>query len=113
MLWTPSAWAPSRRDSSPATDMSRVVRCGIVSIPQARSIATEAMTPLMRGRARGLSLASTQWALAASQVPLARLAERGARLDERAVVRPERRIELDRDDELLLAEHPGEPGLLR
>ena len=43
--------------------MSRVVRCGIVSIPHARSIATEAMTPLIRARARGLSLTSTKCAL--------------------------------------------------
>ena len=47
------------------------------------------------------------------EVRLARLAQGMARLDERAVVGAERGVELDRDDELLLAEHPGEPGLLR
>ena len=43
--------------------MSRGVRCGIVSIPASRSIATDAITPLMRARARGLSLTSTKCAL--------------------------------------------------
>ena len=47
------------------------------------------------------------------EVRLARLAQGMARLDQRAVVRAERRVELDRDDELLLAEHPRELGLLR
>ncbi len=38
--------------------VSRGVRCGIVSTPVKRSIATEAMIPLIRARARGLSLTS-------------------------------------------------------
>src|SRR5205809_977328 len=58
MLRTPPACAPSRSDSSPAIVVSRGVRCGIVSTPVKRSIATEAMIPLIRARARGLSLTS-------------------------------------------------------
>ena len=82
------------------------VRCGIVSIPHARSIATDAITPLIRARARGLSLTSTKCALPDSP-------ERPAGFDERRVVRAERGIELHRDDELLPAEHPRELGLVR
>src|SRR5438046_1223248 len=67
MFRTPSACAPSRIDSSPVSVMSRGVRCGIVSTPVKRSIATEAMTPLMRARARGLSLTSTNCALFVSR----------------------------------------------
>ena len=55
----PSACAPSSIDSSPAIDASRGVRCGIVSSPTTRSIVAEAMSPLIRARARGLSLTST------------------------------------------------------
>ena len=55
----PSAWAPSSCDSSPAIEESRGVRCGMVSIPTCRSIATEAIIPLIRARARGLSFTST------------------------------------------------------
>ena len=60
----------------------------------------------MRARARGLSLTSTKCALPDSR-------QRAAGLDERGVVRAERRVELDRDDELLLAQHPRELRLLR
>ncbi len=42
--------------------MSRGVRCGIVSTPVNRSIATDAMIPLIRARARGLSFTSTNCA---------------------------------------------------
>ena len=55
----PSACAPRSIDSSPAIDASRGVRCGIVSRPTTRSIVADAMSPLMRARARGLSLTST------------------------------------------------------
>ena len=60
MLRTPSAWAPSSIDSSPITDQSRVVRCGIVSIPASRSIAAEIISELIPARAVALSLMSTQ-----------------------------------------------------
>src|SRR6266849_2699681 len=63
MFRTPSACAPSSIDSRPAIVMSRGVRCGIVSTPVKRSIATDAMIPLMRARARGLSFTSTNCAL--------------------------------------------------
>ena len=59
MFRMPSACAPSSIDSSPAIDASRGVRCGIVSSPTTRSIVAEAMSPLIRARARGLSLTST------------------------------------------------------
>ena len=62
MLRTPSAWAPSSSDSSPEIVVSRGVWCGIVSSPTVRSIATALMIPLIRARARGLSLMSTNWA---------------------------------------------------
>ena len=67
----------------------------MVSIPQKRSIATEAITPLMRARARGLSLMSTKCALPDSLI--VRAASSSA-----PVVAAERRVELDRDDELAL-----------
>src|SRR5919109_17415 len=51
MLRTPSACAPSSIDSSPITDQSRVVRCGIVSIPAWRSIVAETMRELIPERA--------------------------------------------------------------
>ena len=60
----------------------------------------------MRARARGLSLTSTKCALPDSR--RAWPASTSALL-----LAPSGGIELDRDDELLLAEHPGEPGLLR
>src|SRR6266511_3435980 len=66
MLRTPSACAPRRSDSSPAIVESRGVWCGIVSSPTNRSIATAVMIPLMRARARGLSLMSTKCAAPAS-----------------------------------------------
>ena len=47
--------------------MSRGVRCGIVSTPVNRSIATDAMIPLIRARARGLSFTSTNCALPESR----------------------------------------------
>src|SRR5437667_162682 len=47
--------------------MSRGVRCGIVSTRVKRSIATDAMIPLIRARARGLSLTSTNCALPESR----------------------------------------------
>ena len=45
------------------TVVSRGVRCGIVSTPVNRSIATDAISPLIRARARGLSFTSTKSAL--------------------------------------------------
>ena len=62
------------------------------------------MIPLIRARARGLSFTSTKCVLPDSF-------ERPARLHERAVVGAERRIELDGDDELLLAQHPRQARL--
>src|SRR5437763_111963 len=85
MLRTPSACAPSRMDSRPVSVMSRGVRCGIVSTPVKRSIATEAMMPLIRARARGLSLTSTNCALFVSR---AERAQRGCGAG--AVIRAER-----------------------
>ena len=41
-------------------EVSRGVTCGIVSIPQSRSIATAAISALARARAIGLSLMSTK-----------------------------------------------------
>ena len=55
----PSAWAPSRTDSSPITVVSRGVRCGIVSIPTVRSIAAETISGFIPTRAVALSLTST------------------------------------------------------
>ena len=75
-------------------------------MPATRSIATDAISPLIRARARGLSLTSTKCAL-----PDSRSVARG--LEQRAVVAAERRVELDRDDELALAQQPREPGLAR
>ena len=80
----PAAGRPSRRaccarprhgrragaPRAPST-MSRGVTCGIVSIPQARWIAIDAMSAFIRARALGLSFTSTK--------PPARLPERPAR----------------------------------
>jgi hypothetical protein len=47
------------------------------------------------------------------EVRLSRILQCAAGLDERGVVGSQRRVELHRDDELLLAEHPRELCLLR
>ena len=91
MLRTPSACAPSSTDSSPAIVVSRGVRCGIVSTPVSRSIATHAMIPLIRARARGLSFTSTSCAFPDSRT--ARAVASSARDSRRAAGRaaPRRR----------------------
>ena len=68
MLRSPSACEPSSSDSRPAIVESRGVRCGIISIPASRWIAADAIRPLMRARARGLSFTSTTCALPDSRI---------------------------------------------
>ena len=87
-------------------DMSRVVRCGIVSIPAGPLDRDRGHDPAHAGAGAGV-------VVDVDEVRLAGLLECAARLDERAVVRAERRVELNGDDELLLAQHPGETGLFR
>ena len=86
--------------------MSRVVRCGIVSIPA---------SPLDRDRGHDPAhpRAGARVVVDVDEVRLPRLSQRAPGLDQRAVVGAERRIELDGDDELLLAQHPRELRLLR
>ena len=93
----PSACEPSSSDSSPAIVESRGVRCGITSIPASRWIATDAIIPLIRARARGLSFTSTTCARPDS-------ADRARRLEQPAGAAAERRVELHRDDELARGE---------
>ena len=50
-LRSPAACAPSRIDSRPMTELSRGVRCGIVSMPTSRSIAADAIIGFIRARA--------------------------------------------------------------
>ena len=105
-LRTPSAWAPSSIDSSPMTVQSRVVRCGIVSMPASRSIVAETMSELIPARAVALSLMSTKPTRPDS-------GERRADLDDAALESAERRVELDRDHELALSKRSREPRLAR
>ena len=114
----PSACAPRSIDSSPAIDASRGVRCGIVSSPTTRSIVAEAMSPLIRARARGLSLTSTTStcpsscsARASSSIACA-LPPRGGSISTETTNSPARELPLQerlalglaaRDDDLALA----------
>src|SRR6187401_3026188 len=105
MLRIPSACAPSSIDSSPAIEASRGVRCGMVSRPTTRSIVADAMSPLIRARARELEHRV--------RIPSAR----GVDLDgddELAVAElaPEERLALwlaRRDDDLALADDEARP----
>src|SRR5947209_20282681 len=99
MLRRPSACAPKSIDSRPITVVSRVVRCGMVSIPQARSIAAEAMSALIPARAPALSFRSTK--------PTRPESFSARDLDQAHHVGAERRVELRGDDPL-----PGPQRLL-
>ena len=90
----------------PVTLMSRGVRCGIVSIPVARSIAIDAMNELMRARFFVVSLTSTN--------PTAPVeADACGEVDHRLGVGAGRRVELHRDDPLAGVERLLEPRLRR